>query len=124
MKRTRLTFTNAVLVTAAALTVSAATPARASGTFGVDGLQGCSSYGTTSSFYCPFNWTGATGPYTASTSTNTPVWVHITETDVYDGYAYVYGTCLKGHSYTVTLTLQDSTGAVGSGQDDGICGYS
>lgn len=112
----------AALTAAGVSALLLAAPARAAGPMSFE-IGDCTAYvsGTgPMQFYCEYNWTGGTDPYTSSATANSTE-VHITQVQATNGHAVVFGTCLKGHASTVTLSLKDATGATGAAQASLLC---
>ncbi|MEO6701876.1 MAG: hypothetical protein ABIP57_10290 [Jatrophihabitantaceae bacterium] len=80
--------------------------------------QNCDSDGFRN-FWCDYQIVGGTAPFTGSAVGHG--YANPTEVDIYGTAAAVYGTCQYGHPISVTLTIQDSTGAVASSTAQGEC---
>lgn len=110
------------LVTAAATAASLAALISAAPAASADPLSlttlGCDSDGF-GNFSCDYQIFGGTGPYTGTTSSTS--YAYPNSVVVYGNYAGVAGRCTYLHTYRLTLTIQDSTGAQASSTASGDC---
>jgi hypothetical protein len=117
MTRLRRALTAGALTTAAVTSLVCSTPAGATGAFTVNGGYDCAPNGP-GKFWCDFDWSSTNGPYSLATRFSNTSWAHVSSIGTFANTATVYGTCIKTRTFTLTLTVTDSTGATGSGTDN------